>query len=288
MASRFAIAVLGLFLLSCSVDLHGSSIPSARAPKLRSAAFIVQDQRTGELLLAKQAGTAMPIASITKLMTAMVLLDAHLDMEEMIAIQEADKDTLRNSRSHLLVGTRLTRRDALCVALMASENRAAHALARTYPGGVRAFVKAMNEKARTMGLGETKFEDPTGLSEGNVSTAQDLSRLVAAACHYPAICMFSTQREATIQLGRRQLKFVNTNALIRNPRWQIGLSKTGYIEEGGRCLVMQTLLAKRPVLIVLLNSTGKNTRIGDANRIRQWMEASAFPNPPPKHKSPRA
>jgi D-alanyl-D-alanine endopeptidase (penicillin-binding protein 7) len=185
MASRFAIAVLGLFLLSCSVDLHGSSIPSARAPKLRSAAFIVQDQRTGELLLAKQAGTAMPIASITKLMTAMVLLDAHLDMEEMIAIQEADKDTLRNSRSHLLVGTRLTRRDALCVALMASENRAAHALARTYPGGVRAFVKAMNEKARTMGLGETKFEDPTGLSEGNVSTAQDLSRLVAA-CSVPS------------------------------------------------------------------------------------------------------
>jgi serine-type D-Ala-D-Ala endopeptidase (penicillin-binding protein 7) len=288
MTSRFVLALLGLFLLPCSANLCAGSIPSTRVPKLRSAAFVVQDQRTGEFLLSKQAETAMPIASITKLMTAMVLLDAHLDMDEMITIQEADRDTLRNSHSHLLVGARLTRRDALRVALMASENRAAHALARTYPGGVRALVNAMNEKARTMGLAETKFEDPTGLSDGNVSTAQDLSRLVAAACHYPVICTFTTQREATIQLWRRRLKFVNTNALIRNPRWQIGLSKTGYIEEGGRCLVMQTLLAKRPVLIVLLNSTGKNTRIGDANRIRQWMEASASPKKPQKRKSPRA
>jgi D-alanyl-D-alanine endopeptidase (penicillin-binding protein 7) len=288
MASRFVMAVLGLFLLPCAVDLHASSIPSARAPKLRSAAFVVQDQRTGEFLLSKQAETAMPIASITKLMTAMVLLDAHLDMEEILTIQEGDKDTLRNSHSHLLVGTRLTRRDALRVALMASENRAAHALGRTYPGGVRALVSAMNEKARTLGLAETKFEDPTGLSDGNISTAHDLSRLVAAACHYPVICAFTTQREATLRLGRRQLKFINTNALVRNSRWQIGLSKTGYIEEGGRCLVMQTLLAKRPVLIVLLNSTGKNTRIGDANRIRQWMEASESPKKPPKHKSRRA
>lgn len=278
MASRFVTAVLGLVLIGTFIDLNAGAIPySARVPKLRSAAFLVQDQRTGEFLLAKHAETAMPIASITKLMTAMVLLDAHLNMEEKIAIQEDDKDTLRNSRSHLYVGSQLTRREALLVALMASENRAAHALARTYHGGVRALVAAMNERARILGLSETRFEDPTGLSDGNVSSALDLGRLVDEACKYPLICSFSTQREATLQLGRKRLKFINTNALVRNPRWQIGLSKTGYIEEGGRCLVMQTLLAKRPVLIVLLNSAGKNTRIADAKRIKDWMEAPISP-----------
>jgi D-alanyl-D-alanine endopeptidase (penicillin-binding protein 7) len=274
MASKFLTALLGLLLLGCSTDVNAVSIPTVRAPRLRSAAFVVQDQRTGEFLLSKQAETAMPIASITKLMTAMVLLDANLNMEEVLTIEEADKDTLRNSRSHLLIGSRLTRREALLVALMASENRAAHALARTFPGGVHEFVVAMNEKARTMGLVETKFTDPTGLSDGNVSTATDLSRLVAAACRYPLICAFSTRRDATLQFRRKRIKFVNTNALVRNPRWRIGLSKTGYIEEGGRCLVMQTLLARRQLLIVLLNSTGKNTRIEDANRIKHWMETS--------------
>jgi D-alanyl-D-alanine endopeptidase (penicillin-binding protein 7) len=274
MASRFVTAVLALLLLVSSADVGAVSLPTVRAPRLRSAAFVVQDQRTGEFLLSRQAETAMPIASITKLMTAMVLLDANLNMEEVITIQEADRDTLRNSRSHLAIGSRLRRREALLVALMASENRAAHALARTCPGGIRAFVLAMNEKARAMGLTETKFEDPTGLSDGNVSSAKDLSRLVASACHYPLICEFSTRREETLQLERRPVTFVNTNALVRNPRWQIGLSKTGYIEEGGRCLVMQTLLAKRELLIVLLDSTGKNTRLGDANRIKQWIETS--------------
>jgi len=227
----------------------------------------------------------MPIASITKLMTAMVILDARLNMDEVIKIEETDKDTLRFSHSHLYVGTQLTRREALLVALMASENRAAHALGRTYPGGVHALVRAMNEKARTLGLSETRFADPTGLSDENVASAQDLSRLVDAACRYPMICNFSTQTEVTLQQGKRKLKFVNTNALVRNRRWQIGLSKTGYIEEGGRCLVMQTLLARRPVLIVLLNSTGKNTRIADANRIKDWLEASVAPEQIKKRKS---
>jgi D-alanyl-D-alanine endopeptidase (penicillin-binding protein 7) len=241
---------------------------------------LVKDQRSGEFLVSKQADVAMPIASLTKLMTAMVILDAHLDMDKVITIEEADKDTLRNSHSHLFIGTQLTRREALLVALMASENRAARALGRTFPGGVPALVRAMNEKAKALGLNETKFEDPAGLSDGNVSSARNLSRLVETACGYPLIGMYSTQPETTIRTGRKQLRFVNTNALVRNPRWQIGLSKTGYIEEAGRCLVMQTQLAQRPVLMVLLNSIGKNTRLGDANRIRQWLEG-----PKPSRKS---
>ncbi len=281
MALRFVFAFLGLLFASSAADLRAWSIPTTRVPKLRSAAFIVKDQRTGESLLSKRAETAMPIASITKLMTAMVVLDAKLNMEEIITIEEADKDILRFSHSHLPVGTQLTRRDALLIALMASENRAAHALGRTYPGGIHALVRAMNEKAKVLGLSEARFDDPTGLSDENVASAADLSKLVDAACRYPLICNFTTQPEVTLEQGRKKLKFVNTNALVRNRKWQIGLSKTGYIEEGGRCLVMQTLLARRPVLIVLLNSTGKNTRLADANRIKQWMEAS-LPQPKPQ------
>jgi D-alanyl-D-alanine endopeptidase (penicillin-binding protein 7) len=185
----------------------------------------------------------------------------------------------------LPVGTRLTRRDALLLALMASENRAARALGRTFPGGIIALVSAMNEKARVLELSEARFEDPAGLSDGNVSSARDLIRLVDMACRYPLICAYSTQAEMTLQNGRKQLHFVNTNALVRNNRWQIGLSKTGYIEEGGRCLVMQTQLAQRPILIVLLNSTGKNTRLADANRIKQWMEGSQSAPKPRKQRA---
>ncbi len=277
MSFGFKITVLGLLFTSFFINLHAASIPSARPPQLRSAAVIVQDQRTGEYLLTKRAEISMPIASITKLMTAMVVLDARQDMNESITIEEADKDTLRHSQSHLPVGTRLSRREALLLALMASENRAAHALGRTYPGGIGALVKAMNEKARALELTETRYEDPTGLSEGNVSSARDLSRLVNMACNYPDICAFSTTAEASIQIGRKQRRFINTNALIRSRRWQIGLSKTGYLEDAGRCLVMQTQLAQRPILIVLLNSVGKNTRLADANRIKQWMERPESP-----------
>jgi serine-type D-Ala-D-Ala endopeptidase (penicillin-binding protein 7) len=285
MALRFRLAFLGLLYTGLSLHLQAASIPANHPPQLRSVAALVKDQHTGEFLLTKQADAAMPIASITKLMTAMVVLDAKLDLDEIITIVDADKDTLRNSHSHLPVGTRLTRREALLLALMASENRAARALGRTYPGGIMALVSAMNEKACVLDLGETRFEDPAGLSDGNVSSANDLSRLVDIASRYSLICAFSTQAEATIRNGRRQLHFANTNALVRNSRWQIGLSKTGYIEEGGRCLVMQTQLAQRQVLIVLLNSTGKNTRLADANRIKQWMESS---HPSPKPRKPRA
>jgi D-alanyl-D-alanine endopeptidase (penicillin-binding protein 7) len=277
MALRLGTVFLGLVISGFSVAGPAGSIPTARAPKLRSAAVLVKDQRSGEFLFSKQASVSMPIASLTKLMTAMVVLDANLDLDEVLIIEEADKDTLRNSHSHLLVGTRLTRREALLVALMASENRAARALGRTYPGGLPGIVKEMNRKAKSLLLEESRFEDPAGLSEGNVASAEDLVKLVEAACRYSLICAFSTQVEATLQSGRRKLTFVNTNSLVRNPNWQIGLSKTGYIEKSGRCLVMQTQLAERPVLMVLLNSVGKNTRIGDANRIKKWLEESQSP-----------
>jgi serine-type D-Ala-D-Ala endopeptidase (penicillin-binding protein 7) len=263
-----------MLFVAVSLNLYGATTNAPRNPKLRSAAAVVQDQRTGELLFAKHAETAMPIASLTKLMTAMVVLDARLDMDAVITIEEADKDTLRHSQSHLYVGTKLSRSEALILALMASENRAAHALARSFPGGVGAIVSAMNEKARALALTETRFEDPTGLSEGNISSAKDLSRLVDKAFQYHQICSSSTQIEFTLQQGKKKLRFVNTNTLLRNHKWSIGLSKTGYIEPAGRCLVMQTVLAQRPVIIVLLNSTGANTRQADALRIKQWLENS--------------
>jgi D-alanyl-D-alanine endopeptidase (penicillin-binding protein 7) len=240
---------------------------------LKSAAALVLDQETGQALVEKQVDAVRPIASITKLMTAMVVLDAKLNLDAPLVIENQDKDMIRHSRSRLPVGTHLTRAQALGLALMSSENRAAHALGRTFPGGVAACVQAMDAKARALGLTETHFEDPAGLSSGNVSSALDLARLVEAAYQYPLIRKYTTRPEATLQSGRRNLQFINTNALVRAGRWQIGLSKTGYITEAGQCLVMQAMLAERPVLIVLLDSWGKYTRIGDANRIRQWLEA---------------
>ena len=258
--------------------LAGFAALNAAAPSpvrlaLRSASALVLDQSTGQTLLEKQAEAVVPIASLTKLMTAMVLLDAHLDPRELLTITAEDKDDLRHSRSRLPIGTCLPREQALLLALLASENRAAHALGRTFPGGLPAFVQAMNAKAGALGLTGARFEDPTGLSSGNVATAWDLALLLEAAYRYSEIRDFTTRPEATLQSGRRSIQFPNTNALVRNPRWSIGLSKTGYIEEAGRCLVMQAMLANRPVLVILLDSWGKYTRLGDANRIKQWMEA---------------
>jgi D-alanyl-D-alanine endopeptidase (penicillin-binding protein 7) len=258
--------------------LAGGLVLTAATPRstglsLKSASALVLDQSTGQALLEKQAGAVVPIASLTKLMTAMVLLDAHLDPQEIITITNDDKDQLRHSRSRLPVGTRLPREQALLLALLASENRAAHALGRTFPGGLPAFVQAMNAKAKELGLSGARFEDPTGLSSANVASAWDLARILEAAYRYPEIRDFSTRPATSIQAGRRSIQFPNTNALVRNHRWNIGLSKTGYIEEAGRCLVMQAMLANRPVLVILLDSWGKYTRLGDANRIKQWMEA---------------
>ena len=261
-----------------TTDAHAkySPIKVIRTPQnlvLRSASAFVEDQRTGECLVQKQAQVILPIASITKLMTAMVVLDAQMDLQESLTIVSEDVDTVRHSRSSLPVNTTITRGDALLLALMASENRAAHALGRTYPGGLSTFVAAMNAKARSLGLGETHFEEPTGISSNNTSTARDLARMVDAAHHYDLIREY-TCKETTIRIGHRTKQYRNTNHLIRNPRWQIGLSKTGYIDEAGRCLVMQSEVAKRPVLIVLLDAQGKLTRYGDANRIKKWMEGS--------------
>lgn len=272
MTLRQILATSGLVLLLGLSPLWGSA-PRPPRLMLRSAAALVLDQETGQPLVEKQAEAVMPIASITKLMTAMVVLDAKLDLDEPLVIESQDKDMLRHSRSRLPVGTQLTRSQALGLALMSSENRAAHALGRTFPGGVAACVKAMDAKARALGLGETHFADPAGLSSGNVSSAVDLARLVEAAYHYPLIREYTTRPEATLHSGRRMLQFINTNALVRAGRWQIGLSKTGFIQEAGQCLVMQAMLAERPVLIVLLDSWGKYTRLGDANRIKQWLEA---------------
>lgn len=264
--------LLGALALGAITLSAGTPTVSGRV-SLKSASALVLDQSTGRALLEKQAAAVVPIASLTKLMTAMVLLDAHLDPNELLTITSDDKDSLRHSRSRLPVGTRLPREQALLLALLASENRAAHALGRTYPGGLINFVQAMNEKARELGLSGTHFEDPSGLSSGNVATAWDLAHLLQAAYRYPEIRDFTTRPATSIQTGRRSIQFPNTNALVRNPRWNIGLSKTGYIEEAGRCLVMQAMLANRPVLVILLDSWGKYTRLGDANRIKQWLEA---------------
>ncbi|MBI1751900.1 MAG: serine hydrolase [Acidobacteria bacterium] len=267
----FSLLVTGCLCLGA-----GTTRPPARLA-LKSASALVLDQSTGQALVEKQAGAVLPIASLTKLMTAMVLLDARLDPKEKLTITKDDLDVLRHSRSRLPVGTQLPREQALLLALLASENRAAHALGRTFPGGLPAFVRAMNAKAAQLGLTGTHFVDPTGLSSSNVATAWDLAQILQAAYSYPEIRDFTTRPETTLQAGRHSIAFPNTNALVRNGRWNIGLSKTGYIEEAGRCLVMQAMLANRPVLVILLDSWGKYSRLGDANRIKQWLETRLGP-----------
>ena len=244
--------------------------------QLASSKALIINQQTGEVLYAKDTDLPTPIASVTKLMTAMVVLDARQPMEEMITISSADVDTLKGSGSRLRVGTTLTRAEMLQLALMSSENRAASALGHAYPGGYGAFVAAMNAKAVELGMTRSRFTEATGLSSDNISTAEDLARMVKAAYQYPEIRQVSTASsyEVPVEGRRHPLEFRNTNALVRNSDWQIGLSKTGYINEAGRCLVMQAQIADQPLIIVLLDSWGKYSRIGDANRIRKWIESS--------------
>lgn len=253
-----------------------SEEPFEVVPRLRSAAFFVQNVATGQVVLEKNSDAVQPIASITKLMTIMVVLDARQDLQQELEVTEDDVDHLKNSSSHLPVGTVLTRQDLMHLALMASENRAASALARNYPGGMPAFLQAMNTKARLMGLQETHFSDGTGLTTKNVSSARDLAVLVTNASHYPLIREFSTSSEYTVALKHGRLRtFHNTNSLVRNPGWQIDVSKTGFINESGRCLVMQAWFNNKQLAIVLLDSVGHYTRIGDANRIRKWLDSPA-------------
>jgi D-alanyl-D-alanine endopeptidase (penicillin-binding protein 7) len=244
--------------------------------RLASSKALIVNQNTGETIYAKSTNIPTPIASVTKLMTAMVLLDQHLPMDDLIAVSSADVDTLKGTSSRLRVGTTLTRHDMLQLALMSSENRAASALARTTPLGMSSFVAAMNSKAVELGMTQTRFSDPTGLNSENVSTAEDLVKMVKAAYQYPEIRAITTTPEYDVAVGgyRRPVEFRNTNILVRNGDWVIGLSKTGYISEAGRCLVMQAQIADQPLIIVLLDSWGKFTRIGDAKRIKKWIESS--------------
>lgn len=267
---RFVPATLIALAVTLTPALSRGGEP--REPALKSQAALVVDQESGEILLGKNSESKLPIASLTKLMTAIVTLDAELDPGEPITITKADVDRLRGSHSRLQVGTTLTRDELLHLALMASENRAASALANAYPGGKEACVLAMNLKAQLLGMSGTRFEDGTGLSGRNVSTAQDLAKLVQTAHSYPKIRDYTTSTSYQVKVGRRAMRFGNTNRLTRSSRWDIGLSKTGYIAEAGRCLVMQVTLAGRSFIIVLLDSWGKYTRVGDATRIRQWIE----------------
>jgi serine-type D-Ala-D-Ala endopeptidase (penicillin-binding protein 7) len=242
--------------------------------QLASSKALVINQNTGETIYAKNTNISTPIASITKLMTAMVILDAKQPLDEVIYVSEEDIDYLKGTGSRLSVGAGLTRNDMLQLALMASENRAASALAHSYPGGRYKFVKAMNVKAIELGLVNTNFVDPTGLDSANVSTAEDLVKMIHAAYQYPEIRLATTSPSHEVYLEGRNypINFNNTNGLVRGGEWQIGLSKTGFINEAGRCLVMQATIAGEPMIVVLLDSIGKSTRIGDANRIRKWME----------------
>lgn len=243
-------------------------------PNLQSHAYMVFNPATGRALFSRNADQAVPIASITKLMTAMVVLEAKQDMNEPIIVDREDIDMLKGSRSRIPVGAAFRREDLMRLALMASDNRAAAALGRTYPGGTVAFVEAMNAKAQSLGLSNAKFVDPTGLAPGNVASPQDLALLVSAASTFSQIREFSTaqQLHVTLPNGGRSLGFNNTNSLVRSQSWNIGVSKTGYINEAGKCLVMHATIANNPVVIVLLDSWGKLTRVGDANRIKKWLE----------------
>ncbi|GAB1235335.1 D-alanyl-D-alanine endopeptidase [Ferrigenium sp. UT5] len=246
---------------------------TGKLPKLGSAIALIYDEQTQQPLYRKNENEVVPIASITKLMTAMVVLDARLPLDEPITITREDRDRLKGTKSRLRDGMTLSRGDLLALALMASENRAASALARTFPGGTPVLVALMNAKARELGMDDSSFTGPAGLQSENVSTAQDLVKLVQAAETYPEIRRATTQAAHTVQVSARQtLRFGNTNPLVRSKAWDIGLSKTGYISEAGRCLVMKVRLSDRPTVIVLLDSWGKHTRVGDANRIKNWVE----------------
>lgn len=254
-------------LTAASLGLHSSSV-------------LVMDQVSGSILYEKNSQAVLPIASITKLMTAMVSLDAQPNLYEVMTISEEDVDMLKGTRSRLKVGTQLTREEMLRLALMSSENRAASALGRYYPGGRPAFIAAMNRKAQSLGLMDTRFEDSTGLTSANVSSARDLVKMVAAAHQYPLIREFSTSTGYDVMVDGRVQSFHNTNSLVSNSAWDIGLSKTGFINEAGKCLVMQAWFNQKPMIIVLLDSWGKMTRIGDANRIKKWVEHYAQNNKP--------
>jgi D-alanyl-D-alanine endopeptidase (penicillin-binding protein 7) len=246
---------------------------------LKSSVAYVIDQDTNEVLVSKNDQAVLPIASITKLMTGVVISEAKLSMDESITITQDDVDTEKGSSSRLKVGTTLTRGELLHLSLMASENRAAHALGRTYPGGLQAFVDLMNAKAAALGMRDTRYIEPTGLSSKNQSSAKDLATLVSLAYQDPILRELSTSPSHQVEVGKHTLNYKTTNRLIKNPNWDIGLQKTGYISEAGQCLVMQAQIAGRKLILVFLDSAGKLSRIADAERVRKWVEVNHASRP---------
>lgn len=246
---------------------------------LKSSVALVIDQDTSEVLFSKNDSAVLPIASLTKLMTGLIISDAKLPMDEAIEITQDDVDTEKGSRSRLRVGSKLTRGELLHLALMSSENRAAHALGRTYPGGMAAFVSVMNAKAQMLGMKDTRYVEPTGLSSQNQSSAHDLATLVNTTYEDPVLREYSTSPGHQVAVGKRTLNFNNTNRLVKNPDWDIGLQKTGYISEAGQCLVLQAKIAGRKLIMVFLDSAGKLSRIGDAERVRRWVESNPLVPP---------
>ena len=242
---------------------------------LKSSVALVMDQTSSKVLFEKNSNVALPIASITKLMTALVVVEAKQDMDEVLEVSNDDVDHEKNSSSRLRVGSQLTRNNMLHIALMSSENRAASSLGRHYPGGLPAFVVAMNAKAKALGMSGTHYVEPTGLSSQNVASAQDLAKLVIAAHEHPILRQFSTDTKYVVDTGAggHSLQYANSNHLVANPGWEIGLQKTGYINEAGRCLVMQAKIEGRSIVMVFLDSKGKQSRLADAGRIRKWIEA---------------
>jgi D-alanyl-D-alanine endopeptidase (penicillin-binding protein 7) len=272
---RHSLRVLTWLLVPLLVSTVGHAhhrVSTPGQPDIRSSSVLVFDESSSTVLLARQVDQSTPIASITKLMTALVVLDAQQPLDEVLEVTDEDRERGRGAFSRLAVGTRLSRGDLLHLALMSSENRAAHVLGRNYPGGLPAFVLAMNAKARTLEMHNARFVDPSGLSSDNVASPTDLSRLVIAASQVPAIQEYSTDERYAVRVGRRQIEYRNTNLLVRNPAWDIIVQKTGYIAEAGKCLVMKALIQGRSIVIVLLDSFGKYTRVADAQRIRKWLE----------------
>ena len=269
--SAKAAAGVALASYGQKAGLHATDDPL----DLRSSVALVVDQDTHEVLLRKNDSAVLPIASLTKLMTGLVMTEANLPLQEMITITQADVDTEKGSSSRLAVGTTLSRGDLLHLALMSSENRAAHALGRTFPGGMPAFVENMNARARLLGMLNTRYVEPTGLNSRNQSSAHDLALLVAEAYKHPMLRELSTSPGREIAVGHRTLQYNNTNRLVKSDKWDIGVQKTGYISEAGQCLVMQAQVAGRKLIMVFLDSAGKLSRIADAERVRHWMEAQS-------------
>jgi serine-type D-Ala-D-Ala endopeptidase (penicillin-binding protein 7) len=271
--TRFAKIAGATLVMLASLGANAAPVKAPTGPELKSAAALVVDGTTGEVLYEQKSGLVTPIASITKLMTALVVLDAQQPLDEVIEITKDDKWTGKGAFSRLPVGQKMTRADLMRLALMASENRASHTLARNYPGGTSAFIRRMNAKAKSLGMTQTRFDDPSGLSNNNVSSARDLAKLVAAASKQPVIREYSTLHSYDVRLGKNRFTYRNTNLLVGRPDWEINVQKTGFTNDAGECLVMQATIEDRPVVMVFLDSFGKLTRTADARRVRRWLAA---------------